>query len=77
MREKVPRGPSAGEQPAGGRVEGGAAISGSSWGWGGEEGSGAEEGSTGEMEGAMATDWRPRTCTRSASEPTVRAAPTG
>lgn len=77
MREKVPRGPSAGEQPAGGRVEGGPRSLGPPGGGGGEEGSGAEEGSTGEMEGAMATDWRPRTCTRSASEPTVRAAPTG
>lgn len=37
----------------------GAAISGSS---------GGEEGSTGEVEGTMATDWRPRTCTRSSRQ---------
>lgn len=42
-----------------GAESGGAAISGSS---------GGEEGSTGEVEGTMATDWRPRTCTRSSRQ---------
>lgn len=75
-REKVPRGPllpSAGEQPAGGRVGGGRDL----WVLLRGQGEWGRRRVHGEMEGTMATDWRPRTCTRSPSEPTVRAAPTG